>query len=68
MQAKRANEKEKEKILEWICPKVDNYLTPKRSDEVKDTCQQFLDSNEYLGWAGREPSTFICKGQRPFLP
>jgi hypothetical protein len=68
MQFKRANEKEKEKILEWICPKIDSYLIPKRSDGVKDTCQQFLDSKEYLNWAGSGPSTFICKGQGTSLP
>jgi hypothetical protein len=66
MQAKRATDEENENVLEWICPSNGKYLPPKPLDGVKDTCQAFLNSNEYLSWAGSGPSTLICKGHRTF--
>ena len=64
MQAKEAKEEERQKVLEWICSSNGNYLMPKRLKEVKDTCQAFLKSNEYLSWAGPMPSTLICECKR----
>lgn len=38
------------------------------SEEVENTCHEFLQSKEYLNWAGNpRPSTFICTGQRMSL-
>jgi len=64
MQAAREKEKEEQRILEWICSSNGTYLTPKRPAEVKDTCQAFLKSKEYLSWTGSMPSTLICQGRR----
>ena len=70
LQVQIIREKQQEKILEWICPNRAGYLKPKcmDSEEVENTCHQFLQSKEYLNWAGnRRPSTFICTGQRMSL-
>ena len=64
MQAEREKEKEEKKVLEWICSSKGTYLTPKPPEEVKETCQAFLKSKEYLSWIGPMSSTLICKGQR----
>ena len=67
MQFTREREKQDEELLEWICPIGGSYITPKRRDDVEDTCQRFLNSKEYLSWVGQGPSMLICSGQRIFL-
>jgi hypothetical protein len=67
MRFQKEREKEEKEILEWICPKDRGYITPKRRDDVADTCQMLLNSKEYLRWVGQGPSTFICAGQRTLL-
>ena len=57
-------EQQQEEILEWLCPDTALYLTPKRADDVVDTCKTFLESTAYLKWTGKGPSTLICTGQR----
>ena len=64
LHAQVMREQQQEDILEWLCPDTAHYLTPKRADDVVDTCNKFLESTAYLDWTGKGPSTLICTGQR----
>jgi hypothetical protein len=57
-------EQQHEEILNWISLKGRNLITPKRRDEIGNTHQSFVNSEEYLKWVGDESSVLICSGQR----
>jgi hypothetical protein len=62
VQARR--EKQQDDVLEWISPNSAHYLTPKYADDIGNTCQEFLQCNEYLNWVGNGPPILICTGRR----
>lgn len=64
LQVQVIREKQHEDIINWISPKGVNYITPKRRDEVADTHQSFVDSEEYLKWVSDGSSVLICSGLR----
>ena len=68
LQLKLVREKQHDDIIEWICPREMNYITPKREKEVGDTCRWFFESPKYQDWVGQGASTLICSGRGTVLP
>ena len=67
LQSKVIRDKQHQDILEWICPKGGTSIPPKRRDEVVNTHQPFVNSEEYLNWVGNGSPTLICTGHRTFF-
>jgi len=67
LQSKVIRDKQQQDILEWICPKGGTSIPPKRRDEVVNTHQPFVNSEEYLNWVGNGSPTLICTGHRTFF-
>jgi hypothetical protein len=63
MALRSQTKKEKDELLEWICPKDIKYITPKREKEVGNTFKWFLSSSKYLNWVDQDRSTMICSGK-----
>lgn len=66
LQTQVFREKQHEDIINWISPEGRNFIPLKRRDEIADTHQSFITSEEYLKWVaiGDGSSVLVCSGLR----